>query len=284
MKKRYNKPIFAEEVKLLKAKNMMLKIGVVLLFSIFIWRLILYFNNMFSGDEYNSTIHFFTGLAITILSFILVNTTRRTNRISWRQIGMSDLRTNVISFFVGTILWFIPAIIGLVIALLVGWAEITVTANLNQLLLSTLILYITVFLIEAFPEELIMRGYIYSHVNAMFPHLKTVIIQTLIFSLFAYFVEAIYSLEQLLFIPGYGFMLGYIRAKSGNVWTSIGFHTVIMTASQIINPMHGHFDVNGIFAIRFFAFNLLPYILGTIALEFIYPKHKWSEIVPINNS
>lgn len=101
MKKRYNKPIFAEEVKLLKAKNMMLKIGVVLLFSIFIWRLILYFNNMFSGDEYNSTIHFFTGLAITILSFILVNTTRRTNRISWRQIGMSDLRTNVISFFVG---------------------------------------------------------------------------------------------------------------------------------------------------------------------------------------
>ncbi len=57
---------------------------------------------------------------------------------------MSDLRTNVISFFVGTILWFIPAVIGLVIALLVGWAEITVTTNLNQLLLSTLILYITV--------------------------------------------------------------------------------------------------------------------------------------------
>ncbi len=51
----------------------------------------------------------------------------------------------LLPFFVGTILWFIPAMIGLVIALLVGWAEITVTANLNQLLLSTLILYITVF-------------------------------------------------------------------------------------------------------------------------------------------
>lgn len=268
----------------MKSKNMMLKIGVVLLFSIIIWRLVIYFNSMFSGGEYNSRIHFFAGSAITILSFILVNTTRRTNRISWKQIGMSDLRTNVISFFVGTILWFIPAVIGLVIALLAGWTEITVTTNSNQLLLSTLILYITVFLIEAFPEELIMRGYIYSHVNAMFPHWITLIIQTLIFSLFAYFIGAIYSLEQLLFIPGYGFMLGYIRGKSGNIWTSIGFHTVIMTASQIINPMHGHFDVNGIFAIRFFAFNLLPYILGAIALDFIYPKHKWCEIVPINNS
>lgn len=261
----------------------MLKIGVVLLFSIFIWRLILYFNGMFSGDEYNSTIHFLTGLAITILSFILVNTARRTNRISWRQIGMGDLHTNVISFFVGMILWLIPAVIGLIIALLVGWIEITVTTNLNQLLLSILILYITVFLIEAFPEELILRGYVYSYLNALFPHWITLIIQTLIFSLFAYFVGAMYSLEQFLFIPGYGFMLGYIRAKSRNVWTSTGFHTAIMTASQIINPIHGHFNINGIFVIRFFAFNLLPYILGAIALEYIYSKHNWSEIVLINN-
>ncbi|MGI6704306.1 MAG: type II CAAX prenyl endopeptidase Rce1 family protein [Clostridia bacterium] len=75
-----------------------------------------------------------------------------------------------------------------------------------------------------------------AHLNALFPHWITLIIQTLIFSLFAYFVGAIYSLEQLLFIPGYGFMLGYFRAKSGNVWTSIGFHVAIMTASQILNP------------------------------------------------
>lgn len=268
----------------MKVKNMMIRIGVVSLFSILIWRLILYLNGMFSGDEYSSTIHFFTALAITILCLILVSIVLRMDKISWKQIAMSSLRTNIISFFVGTMLWVIPAVIGLVICLLLGWAEITVTTNLNQLLLSILILYITVFLIEAFPEELIMRGYIYSHVNAIFPHLKTLIIQTLIFSLFAYFVGAIYSLEQLLFIPGYGFMLGYIRAKSGNVWTAIGFHTVIMTASQIINPMHGHFNINGIFAIRFFAFNLLPYILGAIALEYIYPKYNWNAIVPINNS
>lgn len=274
---------FAREVKLLQAGNMTFRLGVVLVFSVFIWRLILYFNGMCSGDGYNSTIHFFTALAISILSFILINTARRINRISWRQIGLRDLSTNLIAFFIGTLLWLIPALIGLVIALVVGWVEISLISDLNQLLLSILILYITVFLMEAFPEELIFRGYIYSHLNAFFPHWMTLIIQMLVFSIFAYFVGAMYSLEQVLFIPAYGFMLGYFRAKSGNVWTSMGFHTAIMTASQIISPMHGHFIINEVFAIRFFAFNLLPYILGAIALEYIYTQHSWSEIVVINN-
>lgn len=261
-----------------------MRICAVSIFSVFIWRFILYLNEILSGDEYNATIHFFTGLGITILCFILVDTACRIDKISWKQIGMSSLRINIFSFFVGTMLWIIPAVIGLAICLLAGWIEIKITADLNQLLLGIVILYVTVFLVEAFPEELISRGYIYSHLNAIFPHWITLIIQTLIFSLFAYFVGAIYSLDQLLFIPGYGFMLGYFRAKSGNIWTSIGFHAAIMTASQILNPIHDHFDVNGIFAIRFFAFNLLPYIIGAIALEFIYPKHNWSEKVPIYKS
>lgn len=260
---------------------MIIKIGVVLLFSILIWRFILYLNGILSGDEYSSTIHFFTALTTTILSLILINSALRIDKISWQQIGMGDFHKNIISFLVGTFLWVVPSFIGLVICVLVGWAEMTVTTNLNQLLLRILILYITVFLIEAFPEELIIRGYIYSHVNSIYSHWVTLIIQTMIFSLFAYFVGAMYSLEQLLFIPGYGFMLGYIRAKSENVWTSIGFHAAIMTASQILNPIHGQFDVNGIFAIRFFAFNLLPYVLGAFVLEYIYPEHKWNEIVSI---
>lgn len=260
-----------------------MRIGIVLLFSILIWRFILYLNGVFAGDVYNSTTHFFIALSITFLSFILVNTVRRIDKISWNKLGMGDFCTNIISFFVGTMLWAIPAVIGLVICLLGGWAEITVTTNLNQLLLSVLILYITVFLMEAFPEEIILRGYVYSYLNTLFPHWITLIMQSLIFSLFAYFLGAMYSVVQLLFIPGFGFILGYFRAKSGNVWTSIGFHAAIMTATQILSPIHNHFDVSGTFAIRFFAFNLLPYVLGTIALELIYPKHNWGEKVLINN-
>lgn len=69
---------------------------------------------------------------------------------------------------------------------------------------------------------------------------------------------------------------------SGNVWTSIGFHLAIMTATQISGPAHGHFDVSGIFTLRFFAFILLPSVIGAIALGFIYPKQKWNNKVPIS--
>lgn len=261
----------------MRVNKVIMKIGVVSILSILIWRFVLYLNFLFAGVEYNRTTHFIMALAITILSFILINTARIKDKISWNQIGMSSLRTNTISFLVGTAIWIIPASIGLVISLLAGWAEITITADLSQLFLSVVILYIIIFLVEAFPEELIFRGYIYSYLNTLFPHWLVIIMQTLIFSLFAYFIGAMYSFEQIMFIPGFGFMLGYFRAKSGNVWTSMGFHAAIMTASQILSPIHGNFDVSGIFAVRFFAFNLLPYIFGAIALEYIYPKHNWSE-------
>lgn len=264
----------------LKVRNMLVKVSIVFLFSILIWRVIFHFNDLYSIGGYSSMIHFFTALGIAILSFVLIEIMRRIDKVSWKQIGMSNIRTNISSFLIGTILWLIPAFIGLVISLLAGWVEITVLSNINQILLSTIVLYVTVFLIEAFPEEIITRGYIYSYLNTLFPHWVTLILQTLLFTLFAFLVGAIYSIEQLLFIPGYGFMLGYFRSKSGNVWTSIGFHVSIMTASQILNPVHGNFDVNGVIAIRFFAFNLLPYVLGSFALEYIYPNHSWSEINP----
>ncbi|MBU5676895.1 CPBP family intramembrane metalloprotease [Alkaliphilus sp. MSJ-5] len=266
----------------MKTRKIMVRIGTVLLLSIIIWRFISYLNGKFLGDEYNHTAHFFIALTTTILCLILIDTVRRIDKISWKYLGLDDLRTNIISFFIGIILWAIPAAIGLIICLMTGWVEIKViTTDLNQLLLSILILFITVFFIEAFPEELVLRGYIYSYLNSLFPHKITLFIQSLIFSLFAYFIGAIYSLDQLLFIPSYGLMLGYFRAKSGNVWTSIGFHAAIMTATQILNLAHNHFHVSGAFALRFFAFNLLPYMLGAIALELIYPKHNWNETVLI---
>ena len=267
--------------KLLQARNMMVRIGVVSIFSILIWRFILYLNGLFSGNEYNRTTHFFIALAVTILCFILIDTARRIDKISWKQIGMSSLRTNIISFFIGTVVWAIPAALGLVIVLLAGWAEITVTTDLNQLLLSVLILYIIVFLMEAFPEELILRGYVYSYLNTMFPHWITLFIQSLIFSLFAYFIGAIYSVEQLQFIPSFAIILGVFRAISGSVWTSIGFHVAIMTAFQILGPIHGHFDVSGIMTLKLFAFILLPCVVGATVLSFIYSNHNWRKTEPL---
>nr|WP_225445980.1 CPBP family intramembrane glutamic endopeptidase [Paenibacillus arenosi] len=201
--------------------------------------------------------------------------------MKWNQLGQTTVKKNIFSFLLGFLLWAIPASIGLFICIRIGWVSISVTTDLNFLLQSILILFITVFLIEALPEELIFRGYIYRYLHACFPHWATILLQALLFSLFAYCIGAIYSLEQLQFIPGFAIILGMLRAISGNVWTSIGFHAAIMTATQILGSTHGHFDVSGMFTLRFFAFILLPSATGAMVLSFMYTNYSWSKKEPL---
>lgn len=265
-----------------KMKDIIIRIVAVLVLGIIIWNFIAYLSDTFMGQEYSPLRHFMIALITTILTLILIQVVLKIDKISWNQLGQSTFKTNIFSFLLGFSLWTIPASIGLFICLIVGWVEINVHTDLNSLLLSIFILFITVFFIEALPEELIFRGYIYRYLNALFPHWGTIILQALLFSLFAYFIGAMYSVEQLQFIPGFAIILGVFRAISGSLWASIGFHVAIMTATQILGPMHGHFEVSGIFTLQFFAFILLPSVIGSTVLFFIYSNYNWREKVPLN--
>jgi membrane protease YdiL (CAAX protease family) len=247
----------------------------VLLLSVIIWRLIGYLNDRYLGDAYNQTHHFFIAVITALLSIILIDSVRRMDKLSWKKLGLDTLRKNAVSFLLGFMVWAIPAALGLIICIMAGWVQITAQTDFSQLLWSVLILLVTVFFIEALPEELIFRGLIYRYFHSLFPHGVTLFMQALVFSLFGYLIGALYSFEQLLFLPGFALILGYLRAVSGNIFTAIGFHTAMMTVTQILSPLHGHFDVSGMLTLQFFAFILIPSAVGAIALEFIYPKPKW---------
>lgn len=257
--------------------NATIRIVVVFIVAIITWNFTNYMSDLISGEEYSRINHFFIALITTISTVSFIEIARRFDQNSWRQFGQASLRKNTVSFLLGFFLWVIPASIGLFICLMFEWVEITLQTDFYVLLVSILILFITVFLMEALPEELIFRGYIYSYLNGLFPHWITVILQALLFSLFAYFIGAMYSVEQIQFLPGFAIILGYFRAVSGNVWTPIGFHVAIMTATQILSPIHSYFDVSGLSTLRFFAFILLPSTIGATALGFIYPNHKWGK-------
>lgn len=263
-------------------KDIIIRIVAVLILGIIIWNFIAYLSVTFMGLEFSPFKRFISALLTTVLTVTLLQVALRMDKLKWNQIGQTTVRTNIFSFLLGFFLWTIPASIGFFICLMLGWVEIKVHTDLNYLLLSILILFITVLLIEALPEELIFRGYIYRYLNTLFPHWITIILQSLLFSLFAYFIGAMYSVEQLQFIPGFAIILGLFRAISGNVWTSIGFHVAIMTATQILGPIQGHFDVSGTFTLRFFAFILLPSVVGSTVLSFIYSNHNWSKKEPLN--
>lgn len=233
------------------------------------------------GQEYSPINHFIIAMITTLLTVILIHGALKIDKISWNQLDPSTVKTKIYSFLQGFFLWTIPASIGLIICLMLGLAEIEVHTDWKFLLLSMLILFITVFFIEALPEELIFRGYIYRYLNAVFPHWGTIILQTLLFSLYAYLIGAMYSVEQVQFIPGFAIILGLFRAISGSVWTSIGFHVAIMTATQILGPIHGHFEVSGLFTLQFIAFILLPSVVGATVLSFIHSTHNWGEKVPL---
>lgn len=250
--------------------------------AIIIWNFIAYLSETFMGERYNSLNHFIIALITTILTIILLQLLVKIDKISWKDLGQTTFKTNVSSFLLGFFLWTIPATLGLFACLMLGWVEITAYTDFNYLLLSILILFITVFFIEALPEELIFRGYVYRYLNTVLPHWGTIILQALLFTLFAYFIGAIYSVEQLQFIPGFAIILGVFRAISGSVWTSIGFHVAIMTAMQILGPVHGHFDVTGTFTLQFIAFILLPSVVGATVLSFINSNHDWNQKNPLH--
>ncbi|MDQ0270955.1 hypothetical protein [Cytobacillus purgationiresistens] len=130
---------------------MIARIVVVLIFAIIFWRIVGILNHVYIGEAYSRTIHFFIAVFLTLLNLILVGIALRVDKIEWKQLGFSTLRSNLFSFFVGLVSWIILALIGIVVCLKLGWVEITLLSSLNYLMLSILILFITVFLIEALP-------------------------------------------------------------------------------------------------------------------------------------
>lgn len=167
----------------------------------------MFFYTANAGEGYNSIIHFCTAFGIAAVSYLLIACMRRKDKLSWEEIGISKPGKNIHSFVLGTLLWLIPACIGLFICLITGWVKLTALMNLQQSLLRVLILYVIVFFMEAFPEELIFRGYYYSRIHVISSHFVTILIQTVLFTAFAFLIGSINSLEQLLFLPGYAIIL-----------------------------------------------------------------------------
>ncbi|GGA89926.1 CPBP family intramembrane glutamic endopeptidase [Ornithinibacillus halotolerans] len=256
-------------------KDLVLRVFIVLIAGVAILRFVLFLTDLFWEDEHSQFSHLLIAVITSVLTFILLFAMLKYDRFSWNQLGQGTLKQNVKSFLLGLFLWIVPAAIGLVICISLGWVDLKLNSNIDTLLWSILLLFVTVFFMEALPEEFIFRGYIYQYLNVVFPHWATIIIQTLLFSLFAYLIGAMYSMEQIQFIPGFAIILGIFRAISGSVWTSIGFHVAIMTATQILGPVHGLFEVSNMFTLQFIAFILLPSTIGAIVLSFMFTNFKW---------
>jgi membrane protease YdiL (CAAX protease family) len=118
---------------------------------------------------------------------------------------------------------------------LIGLADLEVTASQNAAL-SFAYLLALVFLSEALPEELLFRGWVMQMFGGRRSPWTAVLGQAALFTLFAWAVGAVASLDDASFIVCFGLVLGIIRAATGTIWTSVGVHVGFIAAQQSALP------------------------------------------------
>jgi uncharacterized protein len=189
------------------------------------------------------------GLLLSALfTSIVIYWTRK--EANWRElIGWKGISSSLSNFILGVSIILIPLILTILISSLAGWAAYDLNPDgtiVKQQLLGLLI----VFLFEAFPEELMFRGYIQGKLNSQYIKWKAGLAVVVLFVLFPIVVVPIQ--EHLLNLPiqigsnssitgGYlmymtlfAAMMVYLRNLTGSVWTTMGFHLVFVSMNNFL--------------------------------------------------
>ena len=238
---------------------------------VLVWRITL--SIAYQGGR-DTASHLGAGLAISVATAALVYALLRLDRLSWRDVGVGNFAANLRAFALGAGLWLAPALAGVALCVALGWTSISLRSPpaAAAMAMALLPLALGVFLVEALPEELALRGYAQGLVGRQAPAWVALLAQALLFTAFAWAVGALDSLQQWLFIPGLALILGYARALTGSVWTGIGIHATWMTAQQWMSL---HCSVAGMQTLQFLAFALLPSATLGIALGLRHPHFDW---------
>lgn len=243
------------------------RVVLVFVLSVVIWRVTLL---LFDGHQFADRVllHIVAGLflsaLICALMIFMMRTAGGAKDASWKKAAPGHLK----ALGLGFLCWIIPAAVSICVFIVSGMVIITAQTEYSALIVPFFALLVAVFFIEAFPEELV-RGYLYSRLEVAFSPWTALLAQTVLFTLFASLIGSLHSTEQWLFIPGFGFLLGYFRMLSGSVWFAMGFHCAMMTATQFISPLRQLLEVDGsFFVVRFLCFLLIPAIVSSLVLHF----------------
>ncbi|MGJ4729210.1 CPBP family intramembrane glutamic endopeptidase [Luteimonas sp. SDU101] len=197
----------------------------------------------------------------------------RYDRLPWCVAGWSAAAgSNLRAFAAGIALWLLPAAAGVALCLWLDWATLSPRSGTTDLALLLPGIALAVLLSEALPEELGLRGYVQGLVGRHAPAWVALLAQLAVFVAFAWAVGALDSLQQWMFVPGLGLILGYARALSGRLWTCIGIHWAWMTTTQWLLAA---FDISGAQTLLFVACVLLPSTTIGIVLGLQRPDFDW---------
>jgi membrane protease YdiL (CAAX protease family) len=206
----------------------------------------------------------------------------RVERREVASVGLAPTARDVRALAMGVGFVAVPVLLVIIASRLFGWATISVdtsSAGLSALAIGLL----AVFLFEALPEEMVVRGYIYRNLSATHARWKASIISVLFFvalPLAAVPVERMMGLEIsvngastiqpsfLVIMLVFGTFQQYLRVLSGTIWLGVGFHMAFVLINRIMGPRESqmiHFvDATNEGAVQLVALGTVVLILVTL--------------------
>ena len=158
------------------------------------------------------------------------------------------------AFVVGLRAWLLPATLAVAVAVAAGWATVSVAAAWPQALTLLAAQFVIVLLIEAVPEELVLRGYVGAVLAERLRRWPAIIVQALCFAGLAVLLTGRTDPTDASLFLAMGLVFGYLRELTGTVWTSIGFHVAFQTGMQLFVA-----GQRGVFSLE--AGGMLPLVL-----------------------
>jgi len=228
--------------------------------------------------------HMLSAALATLLTVPLVIVMLRAlDRTTLESIGLPFPANAARPFLIGILAWSAPFALGLAICLAAGWVTVTPTADWSEILAFLPVLVVLVFLLEALPEELVFRGYIYGQLASGMSRLWAVVLQAVLFSAWGAALWTIavgtVPIDRIAMFFFMGLVLGMLRVVAGSVWASIGLHVAFQSVAQLLlNGPRGHFAITGVETLQLVALGIVPFSLAVMIAEVFYKgPHGWME-------
>jgi membrane protease YdiL (CAAX protease family) len=146
----------------------------------------------------------------------------------------------IIGFSIGFSCWLLKYIL----VYLCGGFEIKGVLPFSEMMMTLLMVMLT-FLVGSFLNDIIIRGYIFGHLNGRLPIKWVFIISLLLYAMDDSWNEG-FSLTNTLFSLILGLSLTYVVYKTGSLWADTGIHWGLNVCYGIFNGTLGSSD-GGIF-------------------------------------
>ena len=189
------------------------------------------------------------GIAASALGLVWL-LRRHVDRGPWSGIALTLDRAAVPLLLSGIVLAGVVSVVAAAATVQLGLADWGWSASTTKdvatkgLAITVILIALSTVLVQAFPEELVFRGYMYANLGETLPLWAAVVNSSLIFGsmhVFSNQQAATTVGEHLIYAvaaTGFGLMLAACRTISGTLWLGIGFHCGFDVCNNRVTIVH----------------------------------------------